>query len=355
MDHATRKTPTFWRKIGYLTLLLIALWPLAAGEPASQSEDAADVVPTIATELPRFRFGAGADLLYLDNDRHRNQRFLKPAHLSLYGKYTWNDRLSVFAEVAGSREPNLAGVYETNVELERLYVQYAWREWAKIRAGKIDNQMGIIKPIHWLITLDTIRRPILEDNSYLPAKTTGLEIFGSHFRGQTEMTYSFTMSHSDSDVVDDQPIGRAKSVGLDVSLKREGRYRFGLASTFYRDPKDKDRHVTGVLPYAEWWFIPGKLQSRTEFLNLHRAKGAVDLQAWYSRLKWQIDKRTYLNLRHDQGDDERSAGGRERRAQTLTVGTRLTVNWRARLEVSSNKVPGELRFTEWGAWIGWIY
>lgn len=350
-----RKKLRRWRCVGGLILWLAALCLLTAGEPSAAPPPETEPVPQIRTDVPRFRFGAWADMLYLDNDRHRNQIFLKPAHLSLYGKYTWNERLSVFAEVAGSREPNLAGEYETDVELERLYVQYAWRDWAKFRAGKIDNQMGIIKPIHWLITLDTIRRPILEDNSYLPAKSTGLEIYGSTFQGHNEWGYSFTLSHSESEVVDDKPIVRAKSIGLDLSLKHEGRYRLGVASTHYRDPKDKNRQVTGILPYVEWWVLPGKLQSRTEFLYLHRAKGGVDLQAFYSRLKWQIDKRTYLNLRHDQGDDERSAAGEERNAQTLTVGTRLTVNWRVRLEVSTNKVPGELRFTEWGAWIGWIY
>lgn len=297
-----------------------------------------------------------ADMLFHDNDREGNETFFKPAHLSVYAKYTQNDKLFFFGEATGSREPDIGGVYETDVNLERLYLQYEWRDEFKLRLGKIDNQMGIIKPIHWLVTLDTIRRPILEDNSYLPAKVTGVELFGNTYFGEKRLAYSFTLSHSNNEIVDDQPINRATGAGLDISLSEGTRYRAGAALVFYRDPRDKDRNVTGFLPYLEWWVVPGRLLSRTEFLNMRReSSGLSDIQAYYSKIKWQFTKRSYLNLRYDRGDDQRSISGRERTSQSATLGTRIGRNWRVRLEGSTNRVEDEGRFAEWSAWVGWIY
>ncbi|CAM2010696.1 hypothetical protein [Acanthopleuribacter pedis] len=337
-----------WRGMFWL------VWWLTAWGCLLHAQENPDELPP--QQERRWQLGMWADLLFLDNDREGNEAFFKPAHLSFYAKYRWNDKLSFFGEVAGTREPDIGGVYESDANLERLYLQYEWRDEFNLRLGKIDNQMGIVKPIHWLVTLDTIRRPILEDNSYLPAKITGLELFGKFYLRDHRLAYSFSLSDSNNEIVDDSPIVRAKGAGLDVSIAKSRLYRAGTAVVFYRDPRDKDRNVTGVLPYVEWWVLPGRLLSRSEFLNMRLETANRDhIQAFYTKLKWQFNKRSYLNLRYDRGDDQRSVAGRERTAGTVTLGTRIGNRWRLRVEGSTNRIEDEARFAEWSAWAGWLF
>ncbi|QTD50997.1 hypothetical protein [Sulfidibacter corallicola] len=317
--------------------------------------------PTEPAETPyrfedHFTFGAWADMLYMDSDADDEQEFFDVAHLYVFGKYTFGKRWSSFAEVAFEQEPNLQGEADDELSLERLYLQYDWREWVNLRLGKFDTRAGIIKPIHWAITLDSIRRPIMEDNSYVPAKSVGLEVFGKRYFGEREFNYSFALSHSENEVTDDHPIDRAKSVGLDLQWQRFDRYRYGFSYILYRDPKDKDRSVEAWLPYAEVWFWDRALLFRVEVLNLTRNK-APDLLAWYAKAKWQISREWTLNFRHDQGEDELSAQGRERHSQSLTLAFFPSRQWRFRVELSQNHIESDPRqnFTQWLGWAGWIF
>lgn len=309
-------------------------------------------------ELPqesRFNYGLWTDLLYADGDWQQQDAFFNVSRLYLFGKYDFPpSSWSAFAEVAFERELDLQLNSEDEVDLERAYLEYRWRPELALRFGKFNTQAGIIKPIHWRLTLDSVFHPIMEANSYVPAKSTGVEIFGRRTLERHEVNYSLALSYSENEITDDAPIDRATGAVFDVNVGAFQHFKYGVSVAFYRDPKDKDRSVTSVLPYGEIHLLRRRLLLRSEMLQMKRDSGP-DVQAWYAKAKWRFTVDTYANLRFDIGDDEQSLQGLERRSWTATLGHKWTSNWRSRVEVASHRLEDDANttFTQWAAWLSW--
>lgn len=315
---------------------------------AQESED---------VDLPaasRFDYGLWTDVLYTDGDWQAQDSFFDISSLYAFAKYDFKaSSWSLFAEAAYERELNLQLQYTEELNLERAYIEYRWRPDLNFRFGKFNTQAGIIKPIHWALTLDSVSRPIMERNSYIPAKSTGLEIFGRRLLERRELNYSLALSYSESEITDAEPIDRATGAVLDVHLSSFHSYKAGTSIVFYRDPKDKDRSVFSVLPYAET-YLTQQLLFRAELLHMHRDTGS-DVLSYYVKGKWTFAPDWYLNLRYDVGDDEQSLAGLERRSWTATLAHKFTRQWRGRIEVERHRLEdaNETTFTQWASWLSW--
>jgi len=141
---------------------------------------------------------------------------------------------------------------------------------------------------------------------------------------------------------------------LDLHYERLDRFRLGFSAFVYQDPKDDDRTAKPIQIYFEWFFFDARLLWRTEFLNLQRTHSA-DINTGYSKLRYELTRKLYLNYRFDQGGDERYSTGKSHTQHTLTLGLRPTNQVRAKLEYTLDHLPAEGDFDRWAAWLGWLF
>jgi len=331
-----------WRRAAALLIFLGTAW---AGEPTGSAPPGRDA----------FRIGGWAGALYEDGTRDGRSSFFDLSALYLHADWRITSAWRVFAEVEREKRPDILGATETGILLERAYLEYEWSERLKLRLGKFNTQAGIVKPLHWDFTLDTVRLPIMEDNSYVPAKSLGLELLGARIWRGGELSYSLALSHGESEAGAEDPIDDARGAGFDVSYARLGGWRAGLSGYVYTDPKDDDNATAAWLPYLQWRLPGGDFTWRAEALRLDRQDGAGDISAWYSQLKWQATPSIHLVYRFDRGEDERNAAGAERQLQSLTLGWRPSRRWRMKLEAARDEIADEAGEMRWSAWAGWLF
>lgn len=331
--------------------LAVSIFTLSIAVQAMAAEPGGFWDTGIVTE--KFNIGAWADAMYLDQSRDEYESFFNLSQIYFQANWNFARQWRLFGETAYERLPGGNGQTQEEWELERLFLEYKRSPALMFRLGKFDTQAGIVKPIHWTVILDSLRSPIMEKNGYIPAKSIGLEILGKWALSKGFLSYSFSLSHSKSEVADDEPINRAKGAGLDVYYSEIGRFRVGSSLYFYRDPKDKDRGVTGFLPYLEWHILPQKLMFRTEYLELTREQTS-NLDTWYAKVKYQFHPQAYLNLRYDRGLDEALASRSEREAKSITLAYWPVTKWRIKLEHTWNDFEDGTAFREWAIWTGII-
>jgi len=332
-------------KLSMTVLVIILLGPAWAGDLDRFWETG------VVTE--DFNLGVWADAMYLEQSRTAHDTFFNLSQVYFQANWNLATRWRLFGETAYERLPDDNGRSQEEWELERLFLEYKVSPAIMVRLGKFDTQAGIVKPIHWTVTLDSLRSPIMEKNGYIPAKSVGLEILGEFALSKGVLGYSFSLSHSKSEVADDEQINRAKGAGLDVSYSRIGQFRIGGSLYFYRDPKDKDRGVTGFLPYLEWHVFPRKLMFRAEYLELTREQ-APNLNTWYAKLKYQFHPKAYLNARFDRGLDEAISRQFDREAKSITLAYWPIKKWRFKLEHTWNDFEDGSSYREWAIWTGFI-
>lgn len=341
-------------KFAFFLMILLWIPALSAGEPPRV--DVAEQTLPEQQEEPRFTWGGWAALLYRDGNHADFQSYTGLPHVYLHGNYKFDSRWRLFAEVEFEEDPGLYGDYNSEFLLERAFVEYRRSAALMFRLGKFNTRAGIVKPLHWSITLDAVRQPIMESNSYVPSKSTGIEVLGTRVFPKGEWRYALSLSTSDEDLEQGEGIEEAKGAGIDLSYSGPGGYRFGGSAFYYRWPDQNEEAVRAYQPYAEYEPIPGKLLFRAESLILNRSFDE-DLHAVYVKVKWDLNAKTYLNFRYDRGEDERDAEGALRISRTLTFAYRPKNYWRIKLEVGRNSFPSNnlQSFTEWSLWMGYAF
>ena len=302
----------------------------------------------------RWDFGGWAGALFQDGNMPRQSSFFNVSALYLYARYKFTDSWTIFTEVELENQPNPVGEADEELLLERAYLEYEWSEMLKLRLGKFNTQAGIIKPLHWDFTIDTVGLPIMETNSYIPAQSVGLEILGTRVLTRGSIGYSLAFSHSDDKIGAEDRIDDARGGGLDIHYERPDRFKIGFSAYIYQDPKNNRRTAIPVQTYFEFYLYDTRLLWRTELLSLQR-NNSPDIATGYTKLRYQFSRHVYANYRFDQGDDERFTTGRRRSVQTLTLGLRPTNQVRVKLEYSRDRLPMAGEFDRWSAWSGWLF
>lgn len=309
-----------------------------------------------ALQPPKWTWGGWLDLRYLEKPYPGAESFFNFSQVYLYSGYRFNKTWSLFGEVEYENLPKSAISEKEEFELERAYLEY-WRSSKfRVRLGRFNTQAGIVKPLHWAITVDTINLPIMEANSYVPSKSNGLEVFGTLVGTRGEWQYSVATSLSNSEIDSRDPIDEATGAGVDLSYLQPNRFRIGGSFFAFDHPHDENAFVRTLLPYGEWWVVPNRLLLRGEFLHLQR-ESLPDLKAYYGKLKWQFHPKAYLNYRFDKGDDLRFESQGPHLQQTLTAAFRPKNHWRFKLEYSDHqfKEGGTADYQEWSAWTGFVF
>lgn len=305
----------------------------------------------------RFKFLGWADFLYDDSDRPGTESFHDISQIYLNLQFRIAPGWRAFAEVEYEHLPNIRGTQtKTEILLERAFIEYKRSSAMRFRLGKFNTPAGIWKPLHWAVTVDTITPPIMEENGYIPIKSVGFEFCGTRSTRRGEMNYALLASDVTDRVGNDQSLDEARALGGDINYTHAEKIKSGLSLYSYKELKDNDSSVNGVLVYFELDPWRGRLLCRSEFLALER-RGGLGARAFYGKLKYQLTPKQYLNYRYDRGDDERNAEGNKRTINSLTFAYWPTNNLRIKLEAGYNQIKSSPResFWRWATWTGYIF
>lgn len=303
-----------------------------------------------------WQWGGWLGASYADNDLAGADDHFDLNQAYLFGDLRFAEKWQVFGEGSFEQDVNAFGEQDRETKLERLFVNYKKDRGLQFRLGRFNTRSGIVKPLHWDITLDTVQPPVMESNDYVPAKSNGLEVWGTRLGRSGVWHYSLSLSHSDDEIDPREPILEARAFGADLSYQRPSVFRVGGSLSFYADPADRGRNVLVLLPYFEWWIVPQKLLWRTEAMVLNPSSGD-SLDSLYTKLKWQVNDQIYLNYRFDNGHDLRIGPDVRHRVNSLTLAYWPHNQWRWKAEVARHDVERDLlpAFTQWSIWTGYVF
>ncbi len=302
-----------------------------------------------------LKIGGWFDILLLDQGRGYDD-FFNLHHFYVTFNLSINDAFSLFTEMEYANVPELNGYgSEKEFEIERAYLEYKTDQSFRLRLGKFHTPAGIWKPTHWSVLVDTITLPIMEQNDYIPTSSVGVELFGRRFYGQSEFNYSFLASIGTGDDLGESN-ANAEAFGGDFRYIFRERYTMGVSLYNFQDVEGQNGSVNGILAYADVNLPNWRLLWRTEFLTLTRSE-TPDIKAFYTKLKYQINRRLYLNYRFDRADDENiEPKGDEQIIQTLTVGFWPKNFLRFKLEYADHKFENDLNaYNQYAAWMGFVF
>ena len=305
------------------------------------------------TRLGQIKLAGWLDLLYQDDSENRHS--FKLNHFYLYTDIIINQKWRGFAEVEFENEPNNIGEEpERDIFLERAYIEYKRNNAFIWRVGKFITPAGIWKPQHWAVTVDTIQKPIMEDNLYIPTKSVGLQFLGNKVSKVGDLNYSAIFTSGGEASSSDFRLNKARGLGTDFNYAYGDRFMLGFSYYRYEQLANKEEDTDAKLGYAEFFIVKNKLLLRTEVLAVKR-DFIPDIRTFYAKIKWQITPRFYLNYRYDFGDDERRAEGRDHGVNSFTVGYWPHQKVRFKAEYLRHSFQQREGLHQWSLWMGLVY
>jgi len=332
----------------YLILLLFIFFSPLQGLP-SETEKSTLPEGSVSSEA-RFYFGGWMDLLYLSQEQDGQDSYLNVPHMYAFADLSFDEKWRGFIEV---RRINAPGAEET-VDFERLYLEYRHSIPLKIRIGRINTPAGLWQYMHWAFTIDSTEKPLIEQKHFFPTESDGIHILGTKVFGSKEIEYSFFTNYGGKNK--EYESKNELGYGLDWSISLWERTKTGLFFSQFKDdgmghdPNPGDRKVT--LFYNETQLFPEKLLWRTEYLHLQRT-GMDSLDGFYSKLRFNINQKWYLNLRFDQTEDlSPDQNIYTHKAHSFTVGFQPTTFLRLRAEYSKQSKNITESYEHSSIWVG---
>lgn len=142
--------------------------------------------------------GGYANLVFAD-DESRDAR-LTPSDLSLFLTYRPTDRWQFFSEVELGEVIEMGGdgitTDNADLDLERLYVDYALKPTVNVRVGKFLTPIGRWNVVHAAPLVWTTSRPLITQRIFA-RQATGAMLFGGVTVGGNDLDYSVFVDDSD--------------------------------------------------------------------------------------------------------------------------------------------------------------
>ncbi|MGE0042648.1 MAG: hypothetical protein AB7H88_11515 [Vicinamibacterales bacterium] len=191
-------------------------------------------------------------------------------------------------------------VLRHNGDLERLYVDYLWRDGLKLRAGKFLTPVGTWNEIHADPLTWTVSRPVASYATF-PAFTTGVEAFGTWSSDARDVEYNVFVQGNEA--LDNSTGDRRteRMVGGRVRV-RQGAVEIGAPLVHYVERDTGDRVTFSGLDLVA---RTGPVEIRAEATAgrvTARAGGAGRAEyAGYLQAVWAVGSRWYLVARQEAG------------------------------------------------------
>lgn len=245
--------------------------------------------------------------------------------------------------------------------MDRAYIERKLPMNGKLRFGKFGVPLGIFTPEHWAISVETIQKPIHEDNLYVPNRAVGVMFQGQLFQESNNsgnLGYTLFLSNGSELFATNKPKDNSFGGGGDLKFNFGAQDRNKVGISYYRqnNPAQLGRRELNYMTYADYFPRP-KLLFRFENFRQERDSRFSDIHVFYASVKYQLSRKTYLNYRWNKGDDEKNGNGADQTAHCLTLGWWLKPYIRTKWEFSTHRFqdPGIPDFNEWAASIGVIF
>lgn len=212
---------------------------------------------------------------------HRNENFFAIGQYDLFITSKLNDSISFLGETVFETEEDRGVV----VDVERLLVRYALKDFLNISLGRYHTPLGYWTPAYahgrWLHT--PVFRPELfrweDEEGVLPLHQVGVLADGKLNLGMWELGYAFGLSNgrgrTREEVQNTRDLNNDKAVSLRLSVSNERVPGLTAGWSFYRDeiPKSSvspvhrrmDELIYG--PYIT--YLRGNYEILAEALNIH--------------------------------------------------------------------------------------
>jgi hypothetical protein len=189
--------------------------------------------------------------LYLDSQPDPDFRFLAETRFTLYpsgnlsGTTNTGEVIRTSTAVADTSSPNPAGTTRWGgVIIERVTLDWKRYELFSVRVGLFLTPFGIYNVDHGTPTLISVMPPAYLTWGWIPERQLGVQLFGSHFIDNWELSYAATVANARSDGALD--IADSKGFGGRLVAKRRGDLRLQLGVSGIYQPYRQDREQFGM-------------------------------------------------------------------------------------------------------------
>ena len=223
-----------------------------------------------------------------------------------------------------------------NVGLEYAFIEYAFSDLLKVRAGKMFTPFGIFNEIHTAkpafltvkeaASVNKTERIVDGAYRFYPRWVTGLQVLGDGAFGERRWDYNLVVGNGEQE--DTNPFEEDNNAQKDITARMRvdlnDEMRVGVSA--YHDTFDSDEldKVTSAGALFEWEHGEFQLWAEAAYGSLHLADGGTQKQlGFYVQPSWRFENGITPYLRYDWVDPDRDSDDDE--GHDLIVG----VNWEA--------------------------
>jgi len=307
--------------------------------------------------------GGWMDFRAGDSTQDGKSTFFDPHHLYLYFDSRVGERWQAFAEVEFEHAPAFeAGGGVGEIKLERAYLDYHHSKHVNARVGKFNTPWGYWTPVHWAILVDTVQKPIHEDNSYVPRKQVGAQIFGrTAERTVADLPVSFRYRawYSNGSELSGTNQLRDSDPGYGFDLRSifgEHGQLLGVSGYLQQNPSFGGRQERSLMVYTDLHPLED-LTLRGEVMAQQRSRGFPTRYVGYAKVRWDLFDGGYVNYRYGRGDDDKRGAGDRHTENVFTLGYSPIPNVRLKAEFALNDFAARSveDFSQWSLYAGFFF
>lgn len=317
---------------------------------------------SIAGELNEVGISGWMDTDFLGNDKDGNKPYFDAHHLYLIWNHKLDQKFRVYVEVEIEHAPKTSSG-QGDIKLERLYSEVIISPGFNIRAGKFNTPFGHWTPTHWAILVETVLKPIHENNQYVPPKSVGLEGFGRLFVGDNDIEWNAFVSNGSEYEATNKPQDRTLGAGADARFNfLDGDAFLGSSAYMQRNPSKNDRDETSYVAYGG--FQHSGFDFKGELVSQKRGDGRGiaasvfdDVSTFYISGRYFLTPEIAPGIRLDSGDDDKSGAGEKHEATTFFVNWMPIPQALGKIELNLHKFDAASieNYNSWALYFGLIF